>query len=251
MATVDLLGRAAQGPLSIANLPADVENVRIELIDGSLFVTPLGDLDHQRLIMDYAFLIKPHVPEGLHILAGVNVIVGEQTLIEPDLAVVDLTFAAHGGLGVSPVGLLFALEISSPSTRRRDLTLQRDLYREWEVPHLIVDRSTTPFTMLTDGDLPPYTEVLLNSPAWVTTPRPMIVIMPSRPTVPHPARRRRRRVPSKPQRPAGRGHAHRVPERGRPRGLATFGLVGLAFAVIGAHLRRAGSNPSHVAEPAV
>jgi Uma2 family endonuclease len=160
MSAADLFGRAAQGPLTIADLPLDVQGVRIELIDGSLYVTPLGDFEHQRLISDYTYLIRPHVPAGLEVLAGVNVIVGEQTLVEPDIAVVDPSFVTRNGLGVSPDGLLFIAEITSPSTRRRDLTEKRELYREWKVPYLIIDRATDPFTMRTEGNLPPYAQLL-------------------------------------------------------------------------------------------
>lgn len=89
MSAADLFARAAHGPLTIADLPLDVQGVRIELIDGGLYVTPLGDFEHQRLISDNSYLIRPHLPAGLEVLAGVNVIVGEQTLVEPDIAVVD------------------------------------------------------------------------------------------------------------------------------------------------------------------
>jgi hypothetical protein len=68
--------------------------------------------------------------------------------------VVDPAHLVHDGLGVSPKGLLFAVEITSPSTRRRDLTIKRDLYAEWEVPYLLVDRSTSPHRYTAYGELP-------------------------------------------------------------------------------------------------
>jgi Uma2 family endonuclease len=45
------------------------------------------------------------------------------------------------------------VEVTSPSTRRRDLTAKRDLYRDWEVPMIIVDRSRMP-SMIVEGELP-------------------------------------------------------------------------------------------------
>jgi len=55
---------------------------------------------------------------------------------------------------------LFIAEVTSASTRRRDLTEKRELYREWKVPYLIIDRSTDPFTMRTEGNLPAYAQLL-------------------------------------------------------------------------------------------
>jgi Uma2 family endonuclease len=163
MTTGDLLWRAARGPLTVDDLPTDEQGVRFELIDGSLYVTPLGDFEHQRLILNYAFLIKPQLPQGLEVLAGVNVIVGEQTLVEPDVAVVDPMFVTKAGLGVAPEGLRFVVEVTSPSTRRRDLSIKRELYREWGVPYLVVDRSTDPFTTHVEGELPHYGESLIGA----------------------------------------------------------------------------------------
>jgi Uma2 family endonuclease len=161
----DLLVRAARVPLTVADLPDDVAGARFELIDGSLIVTPLGDVVHQQLVLDYAFSIRSRLPGDLTVLAGVNVIVGVQTLVEPDVAVVDPTFVTSDGLGVSPQGLRLAVEVTSPSTRRRDLSIKRELYREWGVPYLVVDRSTQPFTLHVDGDLPAYAVQLVEPDA--------------------------------------------------------------------------------------
>lgn len=162
MTTADLLWRAAHGPLTIADLPLDVRGVRIELLDGSLYVTPLGDYEHQGLVADCTVMIRPLLPPGLRVLSGVKVIVGEQTLVEPDVAVVDPSFVTHAGLGIAPDGVRFVLEVTSPSTRRRDLTERRELYREWGIPYLVIDRSTQPFTRHAEGELPTYTRVVLD-----------------------------------------------------------------------------------------
>jgi Uma2 family endonuclease len=161
MTTADLLGLVALGPVTVTDLPTDVQNVRIELIDGSLYVTPLGDYEHQDLVMEYAVLIRSQLPDGLRVLPGVNMILGDQTLLIPDVAVVDPSFLVRRGLGISPEGMRLAVEITSPSTRRQDLTLKREVYRECGVPFLIVDRSTRPFTLHSDGDLPSYAAALI------------------------------------------------------------------------------------------
>ena len=159
---MDLIELAGQRRLRIEDLPQDVENVRYELIDGSLYVTPLGDFEHQALASRFTTLLAASIPPGSVALAGVNVILGSRTVVEPDVAVVDPAHLVRDGLGVSPKGLLFAVEITSPSTRRRDLTIKRELYREWDVPYLLVDRDTTPHAYLPQGDLPAWTDVLLS-----------------------------------------------------------------------------------------
>ncbi|HST83485.1 MAG TPA: Uma2 family endonuclease [Kineosporiaceae bacterium] len=159
--TVNLIDLAGQRPLQIEDLPREVDNVRYELIDGSLYVTPLADYEHQDLVLKIAMLLAAKNPQGSTVLPGVNVILGSQTIVEPDVAVVDPAHLVHDGLGVSPKGLLFVVEITSPSTRRRDLTIKRQLYSEWEVPYLVVDRSTSPHTYAGYGDLPTWAGVVL------------------------------------------------------------------------------------------
>jgi Uma2 family endonuclease len=159
---IDLSRVGVTGGLSIDDLPDDVPGVRMELIDGSLIVTPLGDWQHQELITRFSARLVPVVPVDLTVLAGVNVIVGERTLLIPDLVVADGRFRVRGGLGVSPEGLRLVVEVSSPSTRRHDLTIKRELYRQWQVPYLIVDRVTDPFTLEVEGELPEWAKLLLD-----------------------------------------------------------------------------------------
>ena len=158
---IDLSAAASSGGLTIDDLPAGVPGVRMELIDGSLVVTPLGDVAHQILIASMCRVLDP--PDGLVVLAGVNVIVGERTLLIPDVAVIDPLHQARGGLGVTPTGLQLVVEVTSPSTRVHDLTTKRELYRQWGVPYLIVDRKGgDPLTSVqVEGDLPEWAKVLL------------------------------------------------------------------------------------------
>jgi Uma2 family endonuclease len=153
----------AQGGLTVDELlEQDIAGARMELIDGSLIAAPLGDLEHQALATVFAaLLLGEQLPEECLALVGVNVIQGDRLLVIPDVAVVDPRHEVRGGLGVAPSGLLLAVEISSPSTRRADLTIKRELYRSWDVPYLIIDRATTPPTRVVNGDLPRFAEVLL------------------------------------------------------------------------------------------
>ena len=153
---------AARGELTVGDLPDDVPGVRLELVDGSLTVTPQGDYEHQLIITELvARLVTASLPPELAVLAGVNVIRGTSTLLIPDLAVVDPSHLAMDGLGVSPEGVRLAVEVTSRSTRVRDLTTKRELYRQWNIPYLIVDRATRPPALRVESDLPEWADVLL------------------------------------------------------------------------------------------
>jgi Uma2 family endonuclease len=155
-----LLQRAVYGPLSVDDvLTLDSTDAgRMELIDGSLYVTPIADLQHQDLVMKICMALRPLPPAHLLVLPGCNVILehggDEEILTIPDVAVVDVKKRVRDGLGVSPDGLILGVEITSPSTRRRDLTIKRDLYAGWGVPLVIIDRKFGPPRRTDFGTLP-------------------------------------------------------------------------------------------------
>jgi len=164
-----LLLRAGQGPLTIEDILDEVEGARYELIDGCLYVSPNGDVLHQLLVARFTAFLTPLVPAGLTAFPGVNVIDGPRTIVGPDVAVADATDVTYRGLGVTPHGVRLAVEITSPSTRRRDLTIKRDLYREWGVPYLIVDRRG-PLSVQVEGDLPDYGRALVDAVPELSAP---------------------------------------------------------------------------------
>jgi Uma2 family endonuclease len=155
----DLFARASRGPVCVSDLPEDTEGALYELIDGSLYVTPSADAPHQMLCFDLGLVLAPRLPAGLRVAPGVNVVVGEQTLVIPDVAVIDPGHLTHRDLGVAPSGLALVIEVTSMSTRRRDLSIKRELYQEWKVPYVVVDRSGGPYTVSAYG--PPL-------PEWIT-----------------------------------------------------------------------------------
>jgi Uma2 family endonuclease len=154
LAEANLMRLARTRPLTIDDLPEQDEPGRAELIDGSLYVTPLGDLEHQRIAFALAVALQSAVPAGLEVFAGVNVVEHDQTIVIPDVAVVDPLQAVRNGLGVSPKGVVLVVEVTSPSTRRTDLTAKRDLYEEWGVPYLVIDRRRTGTARSVFGTLP-------------------------------------------------------------------------------------------------
>ncbi len=135
--------------LTIADLPED--DGRHELIDGGLVVSPDPTIRHQvlvtRLVLYLSGFSGPWQP-----LAGGNIIADESTLLVPDVMLITQVSADRGDLGVSPTEVLLAVEIESPSTRRRDRTLKRSLYREWGVPLWLVD--PVAHTITVDGTAP-------------------------------------------------------------------------------------------------
>jgi Uma2 family endonuclease len=113
------------------------------------------------LCFDLGQVLAARIPPGLRVAPGINVIVGEQTLVIPDVAVIDPDHLTHRDLGVTPAGLRVVLEVTSASTRRRGLSIKRELYGEWKVPYVVVDRNSGPYTVTTYG--PPLPEwVVLN-----------------------------------------------------------------------------------------
>ncbi|GAB3267049.1 hypothetical protein GCM10027456_51630 [Kineosporia babensis] len=162
-----LLALNAQRPLTVHDLPA--EGPRFGLIDGELFVVPLmADGPHQQVVGDLTFQLKLRaadpgsgLPSGLQIWPGGNVIENDETIVAPDVMVVDPAFLVHGDLGIAPPGMLLAIEVSSPSTRRHDLIDKRALYERWGVPFIFVDREPDPWEIRIFGDLPQWAENLL------------------------------------------------------------------------------------------
>jgi Uma2 family endonuclease len=155
----DLFARASRGLVCVSDLPDDTEGARYELIDGSLYETPSADAPHQMLCFDLGQVLAARLPSGLRVAPSINVIVGEQTLVIPDVAVIDPDYLTRHDLGVSPAGLRLVVEVTSASTRRRDLSIKRELYGEWKVPYVVVDRNGGPYTLSAYGP---------SLPEWVT-----------------------------------------------------------------------------------
>jgi Uma2 family endonuclease len=142
------------GPYTIDTMPPDPIGWRGELLDGQLIMSPLADADHQDLVTALLLQLVQRVPLGLKVVPGTNVIVEDHTLLIPDVAVVDPEHLVHKRLGYSPLGVVLAIEITSPSTRKYDLTTKRELARAWGMPMLIVDRAKTLNTVIVEGELP-------------------------------------------------------------------------------------------------
>jgi Uma2 family endonuclease len=104
---------------------------RHELIDGAHFVTPSPNTRHQAIVTHLAGVLDAFVRArglGRAFVAPYDVVFSPCDVVEPDLIFVsaarlEVLTAAHA-VGAPDL----VIEILSPSTRRRDEVLKRDLY---------------------------------------------------------------------------------------------------------------------------
>lgn len=117
-----------------ARLP---ETNRIEeLIDGELVVTPPPTLGHQRAVLTLGTELNLYARThgGEVFISPTGVYLSHTDLLEPDVLFVR---PEHAGRLEQPFvrgAPDLVVEVSSPSTRRRDLGRKRELYEEFGVP---------------------------------------------------------------------------------------------------------------------
>ncbi len=107
-------------------LPDD--GLQYELLDGLLLVTPAPVPVHQRAIGNLYLLLRAACPPGQEVfLAPLDWRPDLRTSLQPDLLVV-----GNDDVGEKNVTapLTLAVEVLSPSTRRKDLVLKRSKYEE-------------------------------------------------------------------------------------------------------------------------
>lgn len=96
---------------------------RYELLDGALLVTPPPSFRHQHAQL---MLMEAFRAASAYVLAApVNAVVNEDTALQPDINVWPERFDLDGDNAPTPS---VVIEISSPSTRSRDLGEKRDRY---------------------------------------------------------------------------------------------------------------------------
>lgn len=125
MVGVTVAGSA--GGLTRADLDAMPDDGRrYELIDGAIFVTPAPVPVHQVISGNLYSLLREACPGNLRVLyAPVDVVLADDTVVEPDLIV-----ARKSDIGPKdvPVPPPLVVEILSPSTRLVDLNVKRLRY---------------------------------------------------------------------------------------------------------------------------
>ena len=116
---------------------------RSEIHEGELSVTPAPTPRHQKLIGELYLRLVQHVKArglGEVYLSPIDVILGEATIVQPDLVFVDTTrlgLVSHRGIEGAPT---LAVEVLSPSTTLIDRSTKLQLYARHGVPYYwIVD----------------------------------------------------------------------------------------------------------------
>ena len=108
---------------------------RHELIDGAHFVTPSPRVNHQTAAQNLYLALALFVRErklGRIFMAPMDVILSDFDVVEPDLL-----FVSSTNQGIVQDWIRGApdlvVEVLSPTTRRRDETLKRDLYERRQI----------------------------------------------------------------------------------------------------------------------
>ena len=100
------------------------EGHRYELIDGVLIVSPAPRIRHQRVAGRLYKALDQARSDDLEVFfAPVDVVLAEDTVIQPDLLVAPIDAFTDRDLPTAP---LLAVEVLSPSTRGVDLLLKKE-----------------------------------------------------------------------------------------------------------------------------
>lgn len=107
---------------------------RVELLDGSLLMSPAPGSGHQQLARRLANILEGAAPTDLEVVEAVNVRVAPGRLLIPDVVVT----ARTGAVTVyRPADLLLVAEVVSPSTVAVDRLLKPELYAAAGIPWLL------------------------------------------------------------------------------------------------------------------
>ncbi len=144
MVTVTVLPRSR--PLTQADLETMPDDGhRYELIDGALIVTPAPLMPHQLIVGELHVMLRAACqPEYVVLLSPCDVVLAEDTVMQPDLLVARRSDITLRNLPTAPV---LAIEVLSRSTRLIDLTLKKArLERAGCESYWVVDPKTSVVT---------------------------------------------------------------------------------------------------------
>lgn len=150
-------------------------DVRYEIIDGMVVVSPPPTITHERLVMRVITALHGAVISGTEVFsAGLKVFYRGAWYLYPDVSVVRIADAdlEDQGMIVPP---LLVVEVLSPSTRRKDLLLKREIYAEFGIAtYWLLDPPRRLLTVLTlqDGA---YVETAQGSRLELDAPYPVVI----------------------------------------------------------------------------
>ena len=120
-------------------LPEDQTSLqRIELVDGTLLVSPWPRLEHQRLVGMLCGQLGAGAGPGFEVFPGANLVMGNRgnRLVIPDVVVTDEP--GLKGVSLTEKQVVLVAEIVSPSTKVQDRILKRALYAEALIPYYLL-----------------------------------------------------------------------------------------------------------------
>ena len=151
---------------------------RHEIIDGMHYVTPSPVLRHQQLLgrmhLAIGSFLESHPDLGQVFLSPLDTVFSPWDVVEPDLV-----FVAADQLGILTEPNIqgapaLVVEILSPSTRKRDLGIKRQLFdREGVREYWLVDpkpQSLTVYRRSPDGSFPRVAQLSTGGEDTLTTP---------------------------------------------------------------------------------
>lgn len=123
-----------QGDYTVDDLEDISEDVLVELIDGVLYYMPTPKTIHQLLSAEIFYLLKDYVRKNkgdcipFSAPTSVQLDCDNKTIVVPDILVVSDRDKLQNGLVFGSPDLV--IEILSPSTRRKDLTIKHSKYQK-------------------------------------------------------------------------------------------------------------------------
>lgn len=135
----DSLTLRHRGPWTEADYFALPEsNRRIELLDGSLLVSPLADLRHQQIATRLSAELNAAIPRRFEALAGANVRLATGRIVIPDVVV---AYDGVDALAADAAAIPLVAEVVSQSSKMMDRLVKPKLYAEAGIPwYLRVER---------------------------------------------------------------------------------------------------------------
>jgi Uma2 family endonuclease len=112
---------------------------RIELLDGTLLVSPAPALPHQRMARRVSFALEAAAPAELEVLEAINVRVGAGRILIPDIVV--LREAGLDKTVCDAADVLMIVEVASPSRSGIDRITKPAAYGKAGIPHYLLVES--------------------------------------------------------------------------------------------------------------
>ncbi len=136
------------------------DGLRRELLGGELFVTPAPAVRHQMAVLAIGAALLAYAREhaGTALVAPTDVLLSDRDVVEPDVLYVAAEHAGRVEERFVRGAPYLVVEVSSPTTRRTDLTRKCELYERYGVPEywfVDLDADRVEVHVLEDGSYGP------------------------------------------------------------------------------------------------